>query len=580
MPGSRGLPPVSPAGGRALDKTRADPVAERPSGPEAPKAPGLAPPRLFEPGSSRPPPVSLVEPRRVGALTSIAAAGLNLETVRLQAAEMTHAVAKLHGVANYAALVDGTADVRVPHASFEGLFAAGFGRDQIEAAKQGEFPRVQEAVLLNLASKQGRKVNPRTEEEPGRIFHEERPAGDPVADEHLLHKWSDDPAVTRGVRLRYFGAVDPTPNFVNLAAQYRSAVGAEKFSQLLGTPMQDPDTGAALRMKGGQPLTFADALGRAAGWCLSRMNDPRGGGYVWIQRSNPQGIEVQGWRDSRDGVHRADGTPYSDADKFTSAEVVGYTYDALHAMADILASHPAQTASVDQALREAGLPPEAANPSALRERAEQMREAFVRDFWLPDKKTFAMSFSVDDGVRVAQPVLASNAGHLLASKILDGPDLRPKVEAMVGTLMGPDLLAEEGILTLGRREARYRPGAYHQGSVWPHDTGIVAQGLERHGFHAEAEDLKSRIVRANAAVRNTPQGQRAHAAEGVGYWPEFYTGVEPGEAPQVNSGANRVVIDPWDGKPNTVWQEPQNQAWALMMVHRIYRERGWLDLGS
>jgi glycogen debranching enzyme len=175
--------------------------------------------------------------------------------------------------------------------------------------------------------------------------------------------------------------------------------------------------------------------------------------------------------------------------------------------------------------------------------------------------------------------LASNAGHLLASKILDGPDLRPKVEAMVGTLMGPDLLAEEGILTLGRREARYRPGAYHQGSVWPHDTGIVAQGLERHGFHAEAEDLKSRIVRANAAVRNTPQGQRAHAAEGVGYWPEFYTGVEPGEAPQVNSGANRVVIDPWDGKPNTVWQEPQNQAWALMMVHRIYRERGWLDLG-
>jgi glycogen debranching enzyme len=41
--------------------------------------------------------------------------------------------------------------------------------------------------------------------------------------------------------------------------------------------------------------------------------------------------------------------------------------------------------------------------------------------------------------------------------------------------------------------------SYHCGSVWPHDTAIVASGLARYGFHKEAARLTTGLVRAASA---------------------------------------------------------------------------------
>jgi glycogen debranching enzyme len=48
-------------------------------------------------------------------------------------------------------------------------------------------------------------------------------------------------------------------------------------------------------------------------------------------------------------------------------------------------------------------------------------------------------------------------------------------------LLEPDLFSGWGIRTVSRREVRYNPMSYHNGSVWPHDNAMIAVGLARLG---------------------------------------------------------------------------------------------------
>jgi glycogen debranching enzyme len=43
-----------------------------------------------------------------------------------------------------------------------------------------------------------------------------------------------------------------------------------------------------------------------------------------------------------------------------------------------------------------------------------------------------------------------------------------------------------GVRTLSAGEPRYNPMSYHNGSIWPHDNGMVALGLSRYGYQREA----------------------------------------------------------------------------------------------
>jgi glycogen debranching enzyme len=42
--------------------------------------------------------------------------------------------------------------------------------------------------------------------------------------------------------------------------------------------------------------------------------------------------------------------------------------------------------------------------------------------------------------------------------------------------------------------------SYHNGSVWPHDTALIAQGLARYGFKTEAVELLTGMFDASSAV--------------------------------------------------------------------------------
>ncbi|MGH9075220.1 MAG: glycogen debranching N-terminal domain-containing protein, partial [Acidimicrobiales bacterium] len=67
----------------------------------------------------------------------------------------------------------------------------------------------------------------------------------------------------------------------------------------------------------------------------------------------------------------------------------------------------------------------------------------------------------------------------------------------------------------------YNPLSYHCGSVWPHDSAIVAAGLMRYGFVAEAQGLVMALLDASWC-----QGGRL---------PELYSGIPRSELPTVVS---------------------------------------------
>lgn len=121
-----------------------------------------------------------------------------------------------------------------------------------------------------------------------------------------------------------------------------------------------------------------------------------------------------------------------------------------------------------------------------------MRDAFYRQFWLPERGTYAMALDAD-----MQPlrVLSSDPGHLLWTGIVP-PDIAP---TLVATLMGSDLWSGWGLRTLGSREVAYNPVSYHNGSVWPHDTGIFAMGLARYGFEPELQRVAHALLDLAAA---------------------------------------------------------------------------------
>jgi glycogen debranching enzyme len=186
-------------------------------------------------------------------------------------------------------------------------------------------------------------------------------------------------------------------------------------------------------------------------------------------------------------------------------------------------------------------------PRWLLERAATLRRRFLREFWLPEMGTFALAQTCEaDGLLRPARVAASSPGHLLASRLLDGT---PYVRPLIWRFQQPDLLAGAGIRTKSVGAARYRAGSYHNGSTWPMDTGVIADGLRRHGAHAFASALDQRVVAA---------------CQRVGSYPEFFRG---SREVAVNTDVVDAVVD---GVVNRLEQPPQsNQGWTATRVWKI-----------
>ena len=187
-----------------------------------------------------------------------------------------------------------------------GRYHALFGRDSLICALQvlPARPDVARATLRALAALQGRRDDPETDEQPGKILHEYRPEAPAW---HAEHGWP-----VRDGELRYYGSADSTPWFLVLLA-------------MLG------DDGADGRARAG--------LARGRGW-LERALAAGGGLVRYGPREHSGGLAQQGWRDvmgpaeddaDGGGIVRPDGStpraPLADTDMQAVA------YAALRALA-------------------------------------------------------------------------------------------------------------------------------------------------------------------------------------------------------------------------------------------------------
>jgi glycogen debranching enzyme len=302
-----------------------------------------------------------------------------------------------------------------------------FGRDSLWAARM-LLPLGTElaaGTLRVLARRQGTRVDPLSGEAPGKIMHELR-----------RHEFA---LPGEGLRLpaTYYGTVDATLLWVSLLHDaWRWGLRDSEVAALL------PHAEAAL------------------GW-LDEYADPDGDGFVEYLDTTGRGLANQGWKDSGDAVRYRDGRPA--APPIALVEVQGYAY----------------RAAVDGA----ALLDAFGRPGAEKWRgyAAGLAENFRARFWV-DGGYPALALDRDK-----RPVdsLTSNIGHLLGTGLLRPDEQRAVADALATEAMSGGY----GLRTMSAGDGGFSPLSYHCGSVWTHDTAIVAAGLARAGFDAAATTL-------------------------------------------------------------------------------------------
>ncbi len=307
-------------------------------------------------------------------------------------------------------------------------FSTLFGRDALITAFQALPFRPQLAVetLTVLAAHQSTVDDPSRDAEPGKILHELR-TGEMAGAGELPHT-------------PYYGSVDATPLWLVLLGATFDWTGDRALLDRLW-----PNALAALD------------------W-IDRYGDRDGDGFVEYERRSDRGLVNQGWKDSSDAIRDRAGreavTPIA------LAEVQGYVFDAKRRLAGLARIRG------DDALGD-----------RLEADAETLRARFEAAFWVEELRYYAMAL---DGEKRKADAVASNAGHCLWSGIV-APD---RAHDVVEQLFRPTMFSGWGIRTYAADQPGYNPIGYHTGTVWPHDTSLIAAGLKRYGF----DDASNRLV--------------------------------------------------------------------------------------
>ncbi len=328
-----------------------------------------------------------------------------------------------------------------------------FGRDSLIVAlellrtrqagqRDAYYLELVEKILRSLANLQGRHHNLESGEEPGKIIHEYRPDNH----EHLT-KLLEDPwfVYPEGV-MRNYDSVDSTPLFLMAVSEFERAGGDKRAVEQLM-----PAVRAALRW-----LTGFD------GFLSYRFHSERKHG----------GLKTQSWMDSTESVffeERDEQPVYPVA----PVEVQAYAYSALKRWGE-------------------------------HERAATLKKKFNESFVLRGPKSLTLAFALDgNGRKLSAP--RSSMGHVLWAAF-EGECIleQESIDALRARLLSRDLFVPQaGIRTLSSRSRHFDPMSYHNGSIWPHDTAMLAEGLENFCYYDDARKVRSALLNAYAHF-NTP----------------------------------------------------------------------------
>jgi glycogen debranching enzyme len=357
-------------------------------------------------------------------------------------------------------------------------FATLFGRDSILTAMAmlPYYPAIAKRTLRTLGQFQGSRIDDARDEQPGKIVHEIR-MGEMAATSEIPFG-------------RYYGSVDATPLFLWLLGEYVAIAGDLSLANELWPNVE-----------------------RALEW-IGKYGDSDGDGYVEYRRETPRGLANQGWKDSFDAISHSNGELARAP--IALVEVQGYVYAAYVTLAEVSAKLGRDSTAMK-----------------LTDKAEALKQNFLRDFWSPDDGLLALALDAD---KRPCKVMTSNSAHCLATGLFDG---EPAAKLM-GRLMDDEMFCGWGIRTLSTAERRYNPMSYHNGSVWPHDNGIAAMGLGRVGDREAVTKLISGLVQAAESL-------------GTGSLPELFCGFA--QEPRIGPVPYPVACHP--------------QAWAAASVFMI-----------
>ncbi|MDZ4837224.1 MAG: glycogen debranching N-terminal domain-containing protein [Candidatus Melainabacteria bacterium] len=264
----------------------------------------------------------------------------------------------------------------------------------------------------------------------------------------------------------YYGTVDATQLWLILLAEYIDWTGDMEYAHQMW-----PNVKLALRF----------------------LEQSTRGGYISYKRESSLGLENQGWKDSGDSVTHANGILAEPP--IALCEAQGYLYAAW-----------IRTARLAQML--------GYNPLAikLQHRARNLKERFQSDFWMIEENFVAIALD-KDGQQVK--TVSSNPGHCLWSEILNAE----QAKIVADRLMAPDNFSGWGIRTLSSEACSYNPISYHNGSVWPHDNGIICEGLRKIG---RTKDILTVLTAMYDAMRRQSDFRL----------PELFCGFERANSPQ------------------------------------------------
>lgn len=344
-------------------------------------------------------------------------------------------------------------------------FVSVFGRDSLIVSLQNMmvYPDFARGTLKRLAELQATALDPYRDAEPGKMPHELR-VGELAHFKRIPHT-------------PYYGTADATILYI--------IAWHEAWMWLGDDALVD---------------RFDQTVKPCLKW-IDEYGDRDGDGFQEYQTRSDKGYENMGWKDAGDAVLYPDGSLVKGPKAL--CELQGYVFDAKRRAAD----GAEYIGDSDLAAK-------------LRREAVELQQRFEERFWCEDLGYYAYTL---DGDKKPVKTIASNAGHLLWSGIVR-PD---RAERVMRRLLEPDMWSGWGIRTLSARHPAYNPFSYQNGSVWPHDNGIIAMGFKRYGFTEEVAKI----------ARDISEAGRYFLLHRL---PELYAGIErgPGTFPVQYLGAN------------------------------------------
>ncbi len=312
-------------------------------------------------------------------------------------------------------------------------------------------------ILRSLSNLQGRHTNIESGEEPGKIIHEYRPD----KHEHLT-KLLEDPwfIYPEGV-MRNYDSVDSTILYLIAVHEYRTQL------------RNNPPSGEMNATPPGELLHSCEQLMPSVRAALNWLKKFDGFiSYEFHPDRKYGGLKVQSWMDSTESVffEESDERP---AYPIAPVEVQAYAWSAFTRWGE-------------------------------HTRAADLKKKFNEEYVLRGPKSVTLAYALEGEGRKLSAA-RSSMGHVLWAAyegecILDAE----LVDGLRRRLLSRDLFVPNaGVRTLSNRSLRYDPMSYHNGSIWPHDTAMLAEGLENFGYPEDAKRVRTALLKAYSHF-NTP----------------------------------------------------------------------------